>query len=49
MQKKKKLENIEKSRTVLQILGSYSQIKYIEYVDQNPIGRSPARTPWTYI
>jgi excinuclease ABC subunit A len=47
MQKKKKLENVGKQ--VTEISGSYSQIKHIEYVDQNPIGRSSRSNPVTYI
>jgi excinuclease ABC subunit A len=46
----KKLENIgEKAGQFTDISGSYSQIKHIEYVDQNPIGRSSRSNPVTYI
>ncbi|MBB1193414.1 excinuclease ABC subunit A [Flavobacterium sp. SOK18b] len=46
----KKLENIgEKAGQFLEISGSFSQIKHIEYVDQNPIGRSSRSNPVTYI
>jgi hypothetical protein len=38
----KKLDNVgEKAGQFTEISGSFSQIKHIEYVDQNPIGRSP--------
>jgi excinuclease ABC subunit A len=46
----KKLENVgEKAGQFTEISGSYSQIKHIEYVDQNPIGRSSRSNPVTYI
>lgn len=39
----------EKAGQFTQITGSYSHIKHIEYVDQNPIGRSSRSNPVTYI
>ncbi len=39
----------EKIGQFTQISGSYSHIKRIEYVDQNPIGRSSRSNPVTYI
>ncbi|MEC5166722.1 excinuclease ABC subunit A [Flavobacterium sp. PL11] len=46
----KKLENVgEKAGQFSEITGSFSQIKHIEYVDQNPIGRSSRSNPVTYI
>ncbi|MRX39788.1 excinuclease ABC subunit UvrA [Flavobacterium sp. LC2016-23] len=46
----KKLENAaEKAGQFSEIKGSFSQIKHIEYVDQNPIGRSSRSNPVTYI
>jgi len=39
----------EKVGQFTQISGSYSHIKRIEYVDQNPIGRSSRSNPVTYI
>ena len=46
----KKLENLgEKAGQFTEITGSFSQIKHIEYVDQNPIGRSSRSNPVTYI
>ncbi|MEN2400140.1 excinuclease ABC subunit UvrA [Flavobacterium sp. MC2016-06] len=46
----KKLENAaEKAGQFTEISGSFSQIKHIEYVDQNPIGRSSRSNPVTYI
>ena len=46
----KKLENVgEKAGQFTEITGSFSQIKHIEYVDQNPIGRSSRSNPVTYI
>ena len=46
----KKLDNVgEKAGQFTEIAGSYSQIKHIEYVDQNPIGRSSRSNPVTYI
>ena len=32
-----------------EVTGSYDQIKYIEFIDQNPIGRSSRSNPVTYI
>lgn len=46
----KKLENIgEKAGQFTEMKGSFSHIKHIEYVDQNPIGRSSRSNPVTYI
>ncbi|MGO4816784.1 excinuclease ABC subunit UvrA [Flavobacterium sp. W22_SRS_FP1] len=46
----KKLDNVgEKAGQFTEISGSFSQIKHIEYVDQNPIGRSSRSNPVTYI
>ncbi len=46
----KKLEGVgEKAGQFSDLLGSYSHIKHIEYVDQNPIGRSSRSNPVTYI
>ncbi|AWG23404.1 excinuclease ABC subunit A [Flavobacterium faecale] len=46
----KKLDNAgEKAGQFTEIKGSYSHIKHIEYVDQNPIGRSSRSNPVTYI
>ncbi|MFV8340799.1 excinuclease ABC subunit UvrA [Flavobacterium sp. XS2P39] len=46
----KKLENVgEKAGHFTEMTGSFSQIKHIEYVDQNPIGRSSRSNPVTYI
>ncbi|MFD1604946.1 excinuclease ABC subunit UvrA [Flavobacterium artemisiae] len=46
----KKLESAsEKAGQFTEIKGSFSQIKHIEYVDQNPIGRSSRSNPVTYI
>lgn len=39
----------EKAGQFTQLTGSYSHIKHIEYVDQNPIGRSSRSNPVTYI
>jgi excinuclease ABC subunit A len=39
----------EKAGQFTEITGSFSQIKHIEYVDQNPIGRSSRSNPVTYI
>jgi excinuclease ABC subunit A len=39
----------EKAGQFSEITGSFSQIKHIEYVDQNPIGRSSRSNPVTYI
>ncbi|WP_338410351.1 excinuclease ABC subunit UvrA [uncultured Flavobacterium sp.] len=47
---KKKLEGIsEKPGQFTALEGSYAHIKHIEYVDQNPIGRSSRSNPVTYI
>ena len=46
----KKLESAaEKAGQFTEIAGSFSRIKHIEYVDQNPIGRSSRSNPVTYI
>lgn len=46
----KKLESAsEKAGQFTELTGSFSQIKHIEYVDQNPIGRSSRSNPVTYI
>lgn len=46
----KKLEGIgDKAGQFTEISGSFSHIKHIEYVDQNPIGRSSRSNPVTYI
>jgi excinuclease ABC subunit A len=46
----KKLDNAgEKAGQFTEMTGSFSQIKHIEYVDQNPIGRSSRSNPVTYI
>ncbi|WP_026708216.1 excinuclease ABC subunit UvrA [Flavobacterium frigidarium] len=46
----KKLENAgEKAGQFTELSGSFSQIKHIEYVDQNPIGKSSRSNPVTYI
>ncbi|HJS01373.1 MAG TPA: excinuclease ABC subunit UvrA [Flavobacterium sp.] len=46
----KKLDHAgEKAGQFSEISGSFSQIKHIEYVDQNPIGRSSRSNPVTYI
>jgi len=46
----KKLEGIgEKAGQFSDLEGSFSHIKHIEYVDQNPIGRSSRSNPVTYI
>ena len=46
----KKLEGVgEKAGQFSDLAGSYSHIKHIEYVDQNPIGRSSRSNPVTYI
>ncbi|MXN93145.1 excinuclease ABC subunit UvrA [Flavobacterium sp. Sd200] len=39
----------EKAGQFTELKGSYSHIKLIEYVDQNPIGRSSRSNPVTYI
>ncbi len=46
----KKLEDVgEKAGQFSEMTGYFSQIKHIEYVDQNPIGRSSRSNPVTYI
>lgn len=46
----KELESVgEKAGQFTELRGSYSHIKHIEYVDQNPIGRSSRSNPVTYI
>lgn len=46
----KKLDNAgEKAGQFNELTGSFAQIKHIEYVDQNPIGRSSRSNPVTYI
>jgi len=46
----KKLEGIgDKAGQFNEMTGSFSHIKHIEYVDQNPIGRSSRSNPVTYI
>ena len=46
----KKLDNAgEKAGQFTELKGSFSHIKHIEYVDQNPIGRSSRSNPVTYI
>ena len=46
----KKLDNAgEKAGQFTEMTGSFSHIKNIEYVDQNPIGRSSRSNPVTYI
>lgn len=46
----KKIEGVgEKAGQFSELAGSYSHIKHIEYVDQNPIGRSSRSNPVTYI
>lgn len=46
----KKIEGIgEKAGQFNEMTGSFSHIKHIEYVDQNPIGRSSRSNPVTYI
>jgi excinuclease ABC subunit A len=46
----KKLESAsEKAGQFTEIKGSFAQIRHIEYVDQNPIGRSSRSNPVTYI
>ena len=46
----KKLEGVgEKAGQFTTLEGSYAHIKHIEYVDQNPIGRSSRSNPVTYI
>lgn len=46
----KQLEGVgEKAGQFQEISGNYSHIKHIEYIDQNPIGRSSRSNPVTYI
>ena len=46
----KKLEGVsDKAGQFTDISGSYAHIKHIEYLDQNPIGRSSRSNPVTYI
>jgi excinuclease ABC subunit A len=46
----KKLEGVgEKAGQFTELQGDFSRIKHIEYVDQNPIGRSSRSNPVTYI
>lgn len=46
----KKLEGMgEKAGQFTELQGNFSHIKHIEYVDQNPIGRSSRSNPVTYI
>ncbi|NBW27958.1 MAG: excinuclease ABC subunit UvrA [Flavobacteriaceae bacterium] len=46
----KKLDGVgDKAGQFTDIQGFYSKIKHIEYVDQNPIGRSSRSNPVTYI
>lgn len=46
----KKLEGVgEKAGQFSELSGSFDRIKHIEYVDQNPIGRSSRSNPVTYI
>jgi excinuclease ABC subunit A len=46
----KKIDGVgEKAGQFTELAGSYSHIKHIEYVDQNPIGRSSRSNPVTYI
>lgn len=46
----KKIEGIgEKAGQFNEMTGSFSHIQHIEYVDQNPIGRSSRSNPVTYI
>jgi excinuclease ABC subunit A len=46
----KKIDNAgEKAGQFTEMTGSFSHIKHIEYVDQNPIGRSSRSNPVTYI
>jgi excinuclease ABC subunit A len=46
----KQIEGVgEKAGQFSELTGSYSHIKHIEYVDQNPIGRSSRSNPVTYI
>lgn len=46
----KQLDGVgEKAGQFSELKGSYTNIKHIEYVDQNPIGRSSRSNPVTYI
>ncbi|MDN3677287.1 excinuclease ABC subunit UvrA [Flavobacterium paronense] len=46
----KKLEGIgDKAGQFTELSGSFSHIRHIEYIDQNPIGRSSRSNPVTYI
>jgi len=46
----KKIEGIgDKAGQFSEMTGSFAHIKHIEYVDQNPIGRSSRSNPVTYI
>lgn len=46
----KKLEGVgDKPGQFTELSGNFSNIKHIEYVDQNPIGRSSRSNPVTYI
>jgi excinuclease ABC subunit A len=46
----KKINSIgDKAGQFMELKGSFSHIKHIEYVDQNPIGRSSRSNPVTYI
>jgi excinuclease ABC subunit A len=46
----KKIEGVgEKAGQFSELAGSFSHIKSVEYVDQNPIGRSSRSNPVTYI
>lgn len=46
----KNLEGVgEKAGQFTELQGNFSHIKHIEYVDQNPIGRSSRSNPVTYI
>ncbi len=46
----KKLEGMgDKAGQFTELAGSFSHIRHIEYVDQNPIGRSSRSNPVTYI
>ena len=46
----KKLEGMgDKAGQFTELSGSFSHIRHIEYVDQNPIGRSSRSNPVTYI
>lgn len=45
----KQLEGVgEKAGQFTELRGSYTHIKHVEYVDQNPIGRSSRSNPVTY-